>query len=106
MTDDLIEAIRAAVATEATPGARTAGIAACRTILTALGGEAGEPFAAPTPPVQIGPTANAIAALIRSTPPDHLFELLIAKLSTIVPQDAKPTPTHKMTIPFVKVPTP
>ena len=103
MTDNLIETIRAALAPDATPEARAAGVTASRAVLTALGAEPGQPLA--PPPVQIGPTANAIAGLIRSTPPDQLLDLLIAKLSAAVPA-ATHTTNHKMTIPFVKVPRP
>lgn len=103
MTENLIETIRAALASDATPEARAAGVTASRAVLAALGANAGQPLA--PPPVQIGPTAHAIAGLLRSTPPDQLLDLLIAKLSAAVPAGTQTT-THKMTIPFVKVPTP
>lgn len=87
--DAAIETIRTAVATDATPEARARGIDACRTILAALGATAGEPLATP-PRVEPGPVAAAIASLIRSTPPDQLFDMLIAKLRPLVPPDTQP----------------
>ncbi len=47
---ELIEAIRAAVATGATPEQKALGAQACRTILAALGAEAGRPIALPGAP--------------------------------------------------------
>ena len=85
MTENLIETIRAALASDANEEARAAGVTACRTILTALGATAGESVGAPPPNIQIGPTATAIAALIRSAPPEQILDLLIGKLRSIVP---------------------
>jgi hypothetical protein len=102
--ENVLDAIRASVAADATPEAKAAGIAACRAVLAALGASAGEPLAAPRP-IDVGPTAQALAALIRSTPPDQLLDLLIAKLRTAVPGDAKPAAVHKVSIPLVRIPS-
>ena len=74
--NELIETIRAAVADGATDDARLAGAAACRTILTALEANAGEPMSLP----QLGP---ALAAL-RNVPPDQILDLAIERLRAAV----------------------
>ena len=102
--ENVIEAIRASLAADATPEAREAGIQACRAVLAALGAKPGEQLGAPRQ-IDVGPTAHAIAAVIRSTPPDQLMDLLITKLRGAVP-DAKPVEvTHKINIPLVRIPT-
>jgi hypothetical protein len=100
MTNTHIESIRVAVANDATPEARAAGIAACRAILATLGASPAEPK------IEVGPTAAAIAALVRSSPPDQLLDLVISKLRTLVPADAHKPAVSRMTIPYVKVPAP
>jgi hypothetical protein len=50
--------------------------------------------------------AQAVAGLIRTTPPDQLMDMLIAKLRAAVPAGAEVRPVHKINIPIVKVPTP
>ena len=87
--DPLIEAIRTAVAPDATPEARAAGVVACRSILGALDAKAGEPLVA-GPPAEAGPVASAIASLIRTTPPDKLFDLMIDKLRALAPANTPP----------------
>ena len=81
--DNLIDAIRAASQSDASPEARAAGAAACRTILTALERGAGQPLAAaaPAPP---SPVAAMVGAL-RGVPPDQLLELAIARLRAALP---------------------
>ena len=86
-TNDLIEAIRAAVAPDAPAEARIAGIDACRTILAALGATPGEPMLATAAPAP-SPIA-AIVAGLRSVPPDRLLDLAIAKLRAALPSDAE-----------------
>jgi hypothetical protein len=97
MTDTLIDTIRAAVASDASAEARAAGVAACHALLTALG----EP--APSSRVEPGPIATAVAQVLRSTPPDQLLDMAIAKLQALVPPDAKPS-VPKMHILYVPVP--
>ena len=103
--ENLLESIRAALVPEATSETRAAAIGACRTILSALGATPGEPLAAPRQP-EIGPTAHAIASVIRSTPPDQLLDMLVTKLRAAVPGDVQPPATHKINIPLVRIPTP
>ena len=107
-TEDLLEAIRAAVAEGASDEARARGAHACRALLVALEALSGEP-AAPVPPAPPTPNINigAIASAIRGVPPGQLADLLIAKLRTLVPADAQgATAVRRFDIPLVKVPTP
>jgi hypothetical protein len=71
---ELIEAIRAAVATGAPPEQKALGAQACRTILAALGAEAGRPIALPGAP-QRHPLAGITA--------DQALALLIARLTAV-----------------------
>jgi len=103
--ENLLESIRAALASDATPEARGAGIEACRAILTALGATAGEPLVPPRQ-VDVGPIAHSIATVIRSTPPDQLLDMLVAKLRAAVPTDAKVDVPTKINIPIIRIPTP
>jgi hypothetical protein len=102
--ENVIDSIRAAIAPEATPEARAQGIDACRAILAALGAKPGEPLGS-APRAEPGPVATAIASVIRSTPPDQLFDMLIAKLRTVVPADTKPV-APMFRLQRVPVPTP
>ena len=107
-TEVLIEAIRAAVAEDASDEARASGAHACRALLAVLEVPSGEP-AAPVSPAPPAPSINiaAIASAIRGVPPDQLADLLIARLRTLVPADAQsPTAVRRFNIPLVKVPTP
>ena len=83
--DSVFASIRAAVAADASPEARAIGVIACRSILTALEANAGEPLAAPRPtaapptsPVAGSPTSPiaALLAQLASMPRDQMFELL------------------------------
>ncbi|MBX3156810.1 MAG: hypothetical protein KF773_12460 [Deltaproteobacteria bacterium] len=104
--EKLIESIRAALVVDAAPDARTAGIAACRTVLSMLGAETRDPGAAAPPKIDVGPTAAAIAALVRSTPPDQLLDLVIGRVRALIPaeQQQQATPHTRFNIPLVKVP--
>ena len=72
--NELLEAIRTAVSTEATPDQKALGAQACRTILAALGAEAGKPIALPGAPL-LHPLAGITA--------DQALTLLIARLTAI-----------------------
>lgn len=103
--DHLLEAIRAATATDATTEAKAAGATACRTILIALEAKEGELLAAPVPtpsPQQLPPVA-AIVAGLKGVPVDQLLDLAIAKLRTMVPADQTPR-VESLAIPLVPVP--
>ena len=100
--DQLIEAIRAAVAPDAPAEVRAAGIDACRTILTALGAVPGESMstAVPTTPSPIA----AIVAGLRSVPPDQLLDLAIAKLRAALPSSTEIPGPRSFAIPMVPIP--
>jgi hypothetical protein len=76
--NDLIEAIRVAVADGATTEQKASGAIACRTILTALDAEAGKPLA-----VANAPMPHPFAQI----DPGQALDLLIAKLSAGLPKD-------------------
>ena len=80
---DPIEAIRAAVAPDATAEQKAHGAAACRAILAALGAEAGKPIAMPG-----APAPHPLAGI----DPGQALDLLIAKLTAALPKDHD-TPT-------------
>jgi hypothetical protein len=101
--ENVIEAIRASVAADASPEAKAAGVMACRAVLAALGANAGEPLA-PSPPVDVGPTAQAIAALLRTAPPEQLLDMVIAKLRNAVPAESQARPVHKFNVPLIRIP--
>jgi hypothetical protein len=107
MTDSLLDSIRAALASDASAETRAAGASACRTIMTALEATPGAPLGGAVPTVAPNPLAAAIAGIVRSTPPEQLLDLVIAKLGSLAPQtDAAPAvhSMHKFSIPLVKVP--
>lgn len=101
--DNVLETVRAALAPEATAEARAAGVEACRAILATLGATPSE--AQPPRPPETGPLAQAVAGLIRTTPPDQLLDMMIAKLRAAVPAGAEPPASQKINIPFVRIPT-
>ena len=85
--ENLIESIRTALTSDATPDARIAGASACRTILAALEGTAGEPMATAVS-ANPSPIASIIGAL-RGVPPDQLLDLAITKLRAALPASAE-----------------
>jgi hypothetical protein len=99
---DFLEAIRAAIAPDATAEARALGARACRAILTALEATAGEPLA-PQSPVPASPVAAAVGSL-RGVPPDQLLDLLIAKVRSMLPADTQVAPVQPLK--FIHVPIP
>ncbi len=101
--DAVIETIRAAMAPNASPEVRASGAESCRTILAALGATQGQPLGAAAP-AEAGPAATAIASLIRSTPPDQLLELAIAKLRAMVPADTSVPSVSAFKLQYVPVP--
>lgn len=96
--DTVLDAIRAALANDASDEVRTAGIHACRAILATL-----DPQPVTAPPAAPSPVAM-IAAALRNVPPDQLLDLAIAKLRAALPADADVKPTAAMRIPIVPVP--
>lgn len=106
--NELIEAIRAATAQDATDEARHAGATACRTILAALAATPGESLAAPDvaasdPATPASSVAMAMSAL-RGMPPDQLLDLAIARLRAALPAEAAPPPPRPMKFHIVNLP--
>ncbi len=81
--NDLIDAIRAAVVDGATANQKAAGAQACRTIMTALEAEVGKPIA-----LAGAPTPSPLAGVS----PDQALDLLIARLSAMVPAERAGVP--------------
>lgn len=82
---ELIETIRVAVASDASPEQKATGAQACRTILTALASEPGKPL------VLAGTPLPAPASRVSV---DQMLDLMIARLTTIAAErDAAPAPT-------------
>ena len=97
--DNLIDTIRAAVATDASDEARVAGAQACRTILSALETKQGEPLAltAPSP-------LTAIASVLRGMTPDQMLDLAIARLKAAVPAGADAAPASPLKFHIIQLP--
>ncbi len=97
---ELLDAIRAAVAPEASAESRAAGAGACRAIMTTLEARPGEPITS-----AITTPASPIAAIVsglRGVPADQLLDLAIAKLRSMLPADAnvpKIAPLKFITVP-------
>lgn len=81
---ELIEAIRVAVANDASAEQKATGVQACRTIMAALGTEPGKPIMLPGTPL---PAATSRVSV------DQVLDLMIARLTTIAAErDAQPAP--------------
>lgn len=97
--DNVIDAIRAAVAPDASPEAKAAGIAACRAIVAALEGTQAQSFA---PVAPASPVAALVGAL-RGVPPEQLLDLAIAKLRAALPAGTEVAPVRPIKIDLVPV---
>ena len=81
---ELLEAIRVAVATDASPEQKATGVQACRTIVAALDTEPGKPIMLPGMPM---PAATSRVSV------DQVIDLMIARLTTIATErDTHPAP--------------
>jgi hypothetical protein len=80
--EELIETIRAAVANDASTEKKTAGVVACRTILTALDTEPGKPLAMPSvlPPTLPSATPKLPISQLSL---DQMLDLMIARLTVV-----------------------
>lgn len=99
--DNLIEAIRSAVADDASSEARASGAQACRTILAALEARPGEILA----PVSTAPATplHALIGALRTMPPEQLLDLAIARLTAALPQGTPPPATALVRFPIVPI---
>jgi hypothetical protein len=103
--ENLIEAIRAALADNAPDDARTAGAQACRTILTALETKPGQPMTAATAndPNSTTQVAQMVAAL-RGVPAEQLLDLAIARLRAALPAGTEPPRAAPVAFHIVQLP--
>jgi hypothetical protein len=97
--DDLIEAIRAASAPDATPETRATGASACRSMLVALG----EP-AMPVAPTQPVPSIASTVAMLRGVPPDQLLDLAIDRLRAALPAGVEVSPAQPLKFHIIQLP--
>lgn len=102
--DQLLEAIRAAIAADSTDEVKAAGASACRTILTALEAKAGEPMVHPAMLASSSNPIEAIASAVRGMPVEQLLDVAIARLRAALPQDANTPALRPLAIPLVPVP--
>jgi hypothetical protein len=105
--DNLIEAIRSAIAPDATDEKRAVGAQACRTILVALDTPAGETLKMPTAPtVTAEPKSQLemVVTALRGLPPDQLLDLAIARLKAALPPGAEAPQTRRLNVPLVPMP--
>ena len=91
--NQLLEAIRAAVADDATADQKTNGAQACRTLLAALEAEAGKPLPAPGGLPPVSPLANI--------DPGQALDLLIARLRAALPANEAKAPARPATGPRI-----
>lgn len=97
--DNLIDAIKAAVATDASEETHAAGAHACRTILAALDVKPGEPLALASPS-----PLTAIASLLRGMTPDQMLDLAIARLKAAVPAGTEAAPASPLNFHIIELP--
>jgi hypothetical protein len=96
-----LDAIRAAVAADATEEAKAAGVAACRTILGALEARPHEPLVAAKQPADL---IAAAVSLMRSVPAEQLLDLMIARLRAALPADQAVSAVQRLHVPLVQLP--
>jgi hypothetical protein len=96
----LIESIRAALAPEASPEARTSGAEACHRILTALEPAGGAVAGTAATPDLIA----TIAAAVRGMSADQLLDVAIAKLRAVVPAGTEPLAVAPLKFHLVPIP--
>ena len=99
--EQLLEAIRAATATDASDETKAAGANACRTLLTALEAKAGQPLASPAMPSN---PIEAAVSVIRGMPAEQLLDLAIARLKAALPPETNLEPVKRLTVPLVPLP--
>ncbi len=83
--DQLIDTIRAAIASGATNDQKAAGVLACRTIVAALDTEPGKPIVLPGTPAATPPAGQPSL--------DQVLDMMIAKLTVVANEhDKSPAP--------------
>lgn len=111
--EQLLDAIRAATAPDATDDIKGAGANACRALLAALEARAGEPLAAPPPASPTTPNpapaldASQVQTAIRalgSMQPEQLLDLAIARLRAALPAGSEVAPTRPVKFQMLPLP--
>lgn len=95
-----LEAIRSALATDATPELRSQGAAACHALLAIL--EPPPPVAPPS--ADLATLANSAIGMLRSVPADQLLDLAIATLRSRLPAGVNIDPVRPIS--FHMIPPP
>ena len=101
--DNVIDSIRAALASDATPEAKVVGATACRAILAALEGTPGQPLATPVAVPPATQIASAVSAL-RGVPAEQLLDLAIARLRAALPVGTEVAPVAPFKLNIAPVP--
>jgi len=100
---DPIEAIRAALAADATPETRSAGAAVCRSILAVL-----EPGVAPQPAPLISPeSVQQLVGMLGKMDVDQVLDVAIGRLRAMTAANGQPSieePARRMAIRMVQIP--
>ncbi len=99
--NELLDAIRTAVTTDATDEARAAGADACRTILVALDAKPGQPMSASV--VDTSPLMSAVS-MLRGVPPEQLLDLAIAKLKSALPAGVEAPKVEPLKFHIIQLP--
>ena len=103
--ENLLEAIKTALASDPSDAARIAGAQACRTILIALETPAGETLAASSAPVDASAPLHAALSALRGMPADQLLDLAIARLKAALPPGTDAPAIRRLQVPIVELPT-
>jgi hypothetical protein len=102
--DNVIDSIRAAIASDATPEAKAVGATACRAILAALEGTPGQPLAAPAITPMSGSQIAGVVSALRGVPPDQLLDLAIARLRAALPAGVEVPPAKPINFHIIPAP--
>lgn len=107
--ETLIESIRSAVADDASEDARVAGAQACRTILAALGANAGEAMTPAASDAGTAQTASAepiaqVVAALRGVPAEQLLDLAITRLRAALPAGVEAPRVEPLKFHIVRLP--
>ena len=101
--ENVIDSIRAAITTDATPEAKAAGVTACRAILAALEATPGQPLAAPAVVPLSGSQIAGVVSALRGVPPDQLLDLAIQRLRAALPAGVDVPPAQPLKFHIIPV---
>jgi hypothetical protein len=105
--DQLLAALRSALAPDASPELRAAGAATCRAILATLGEPAAKQLLPPSPAAPTMPNVQALASALvalRGVPPEQLLDLAITKLRAAVPAGVTVPATTPLKFQLIPIP--